>query len=418
MGSMPSRPDAPARDRSTAPPRDGDWSVNLAGADLVVRPSDRVDLHPTEAPPRVVHVVTRYLRGGSEKRVRDMIAALPEAEHHVLVGAGSELDLARHELEGARVTVVPSLIRELHPVRDVAATMAIAAMIRRVDADLVVTHQSKGGVVGRVAAFATTRPVVHSLSMASFGDGYGRLEDRVFRQVERRLAPLTSRFVASGDDLRRRFLAIGVPAAKVRVVRSGVRLPEPVVGETRSAVPTLLYLGSLDERKNVLALIPLLRRVIERSTVRPRLRIAGEGPLRDALERGFHAEGLDPDVEFLGFVRDPDALIRQASCMVLLSRAEGLPQVLVQAAAVGTPFVSSDVDGARELVAMGARGTVIPLGDDEAAARAVAGILADPRRATPIDTSAWRTERILRDHRTVLIEALGGAYHIPQEAPV
>ncbi|HYF11627.1 MAG TPA: glycosyltransferase [Actinomycetota bacterium] len=362
-------------------------------------------------------MVTRYLRGGSEQRVRDMMAALPEAEHHVLVGAGSELDLARRDLAGARVTAVPSLIRDLHPVRDVFATLAIAAAIRRVDADLVVTHQSKGGVVGRVAAFATARPVVHSLSMASFGDGYGRLEDRVFRWVERRLAPLTSRFVASGEDLRRRFVAIGVPAGKVRVVRSGVRLPEPLAVEIRATEPTLLYLGSLDERKNVLALIPFLRRVVELSSTRPRLRIAGEGPLRDALERGFRAAGLEADVELLGYVRDPDALIRSASCMVLLSRVEGLPQVLVQAAAVGTPFVSSDVDGARELVAMGARGTVVPLGDHEAAARAVAGILNDPRRAEPIETSAWRTERILRDHRTVLIESLGGAHHIPQEAP-
>jgi glycosyltransferase involved in cell wall biosynthesis len=347
-----------------------------------------------------------------------MIAALPEAQHHVLVGAGSELDLARRELDGARVTVVPSLIRELHPVRDVVATLAIAAAIRRVNADVVVTHQSKGGVVGRVAAFVTARPAVHSLSMASFGDGYGRLEDRVFRAVERRLAPITSRFVASGDDLRRRFVAVGVPAGKIRVVRSGLRLPEPLVDDMRPTAPTLLYLGSLDRRKNVLSLIPFLERTVELSSVRPRLLVAGEGPLRDVLERGFRAAGLDADVELLGYVRDPDALIRSASCMVLLSSVEGLPQVLVQAAAVGTPFVSTDVDGARELVEMGARGTVVPVGEHEAAARAAVGILSDPRRATPIETSAWRTERILRDHRTVLIEALGGAHHVPLEVHV
>jgi glycosyltransferase involved in cell wall biosynthesis len=118
-----------------------------------------------------------------------------------------------------------------------------------------------------------------------------------------------------------------------------------------------------------------------------------------------------------GFVADPYAYIGRATSMVLLSHAEGLPQVLVQAAAVGTPFVSSDVDGARELVAMGARGAVTPVDDPDAAARAVVGILADPRRATPIDTSAWRLERILRDHRTVLIEALGAAHHVPEEVP-
>jgi len=409
-------PGPPLREQRPRPSARETWAVDLASADAVVRIAED-DAARADGSPRVVHVVTRYLRGGSEKRIRDMIAALPEAEHHVVVGAGSDLDLARHELDGARVVVMPTLVREIQPVRDVVATFALVAMIRRLDADLVVTHQSKGGVVGRVAAFATARPAVHSLSMASFGAGYGRLEDRLFRTVERRLAPLTSRFVASGGDLRGRFVDLGIPAGKIRVVRSGVRLPEGAERDERIGAPTLLYLGSLDERKNVLGLVPFLRRAIELAPVRPRLLVAGEGPLRGTLEDAVREAGLERDVELLGYVRDPERLIRTATCMVLLSRAEGLPQVLVQAAAVGTPFVSSDVDGARELVAMGARGIVVPIGDEDGAARAAAAILADPGPAPPIDTSAWRIERILRDHRTILVEALG-ARDIPEEVPV
>jgi glycosyltransferase involved in cell wall biosynthesis len=94
-----------------------------------------------------------------------------------------------------------------------------------------------------------------------------------------------------------------------------------------------------------------------------------------------------------------------------------MPYVVLEAFAAGKPVVATPVDGARELVAMGARGAVVPIGDEDGAARAAAAILADPRPAPPIDTSAWRIERILRDHRTILIEALG-ARAVPEEAHV
>jgi glycosyltransferase involved in cell wall biosynthesis len=361
----------------------------------------------------VVHVVTRYLRGGSEKRIGDMIRALPEAEHHVIVGRGSDVALAERELPDALIVPVRSFVREVHPLGDARTLVGLVAVIRAVDPDLVVTHQSKGGVLGRVAAWATGRPSVHSLSMASFGPGYRSWEDRVFRLVERSLAPVTSRFAASGDDLRQRFISLGVPGNKIRVVRSGVRLPG--VADRAGAIheesvrerPTLLYLGSLDERKNVLALVPFLEGVIATASVRPRLVVAGEGPLSSALAARVRAAGLEADVEMLGFVTNPYAHIRSATSMVLLSHAEGLPQVLVQAAAVGTPFVSYDVDGARELIALGARGLVVPMDDLDGAVVAAGKTLSEPRRATPIDVSPWLPERILWEHRSVLLEALG-----------
>lgn len=374
--------------------------------------------HPALVGVRVLHVVTRYLRGGSEKRIGDIVRSLPEGEHHVVVGGGSDLDLAKCELSEARIIPVPSLVREIDPIRDMQTVIRLLRLVRSIDADLVVTHQSKGGVVGRVAAWAAARPAVHSLSMASFGPGYPAWQDRIFRVIERRLAVVTSRFVASGEDLRRRFVALGVAPRKVRVVRSGLALPGD--GEIRGPRerPMLLYLGSLDERKNVLALVPFLERVCERTSVRPRLVVAGEGPLAPRLLVEIRRAGLELDVEMLGFVPDPYELIRRASSMVLLSLAEGLPQVLVQAAAVGTPFVSYDVDGARELVALGARGSIVPVGDVDGAAEAATAVLRDPWRPPSIDVDPWRPEAILAGHRAVLLEALGSPHLAPRRVGV
>ena len=154
---------------------------------------------------RVLHLATRYQRGGSEQRLRDLIAALPDADHEVIVGADSDLELARTHFD-CPVAIEPHLMRAPRPDSDLRAVVAIRKRLRVTKADLLVTHQSKAGVVGRVAARVTGRvPVIHSLSMASFGPGYGAVETTMYRTIERVLAPLTARYVVVGADLARRF---------------------------------------------------------------------------------------------------------------------------------------------------------------------------------------------------------------------
>jgi glycosyltransferase involved in cell wall biosynthesis len=382
--------------------------------------------------PQVIHIATRYLRGGSERRIGDIVRAFPEADHHLVVGIDSDPELAREQLSLATITIVPQLVRDPNPLRDAAALRRLLTLLRRSPPDLVVTHQSKAGVLGRLAARrAGNAPVLHSLSMSSFGPGYPRWQDALFRRIEARLQRSTAAYAVVGSDLAHRYAAIGVPAEKLRIVRSGVRLPPSRLdGAARSSVRAELgvprgrsvvaYVGSLDARKNVLALSPFLRRLLElRAAPRPLLVVAGDGPLRDALATHLRAEGLERDALLLGFLPDPAGLIAAADLMVLLSRAEGIPQVLVQAAAADTPFVAYDVDGARELLEAGADGAIAPLGDVEAAAAAAAELL--ERRAPgggAIDLSSWRPGTITASYRRLLGSMLGvdGALATPSTA--
>jgi glycosyltransferase involved in cell wall biosynthesis len=371
----------------------------------------------------VVHIATRYLRGGSERRVRDIVRSYPEADHHVLLGADSDPDLARSQLEPRTLTIVPPLVRELDPVKDVAALGRLTAILRRSPYDLVVTHQSKAGVLGRAAArLAGKPPVVHSLSMSSFGPGYPRWQDLLFRTLEARLADVTTAYAVAGRDLAGRYLAVGVPPAKLTIVRSGVPLSTaaPPDEAARDRVreelgiprdrPLILYLGSLEPRKNVLALPGFLSQVLAvESIARPFLAVAGEGPLAGELRGRLEAMGLSEDSALVGFVSDPAPLVAASDAMVLLSSSEGIPQVLVQAAAAGTPFVSYAVDGGQELLDEGAVGAVVPLGDLAAAARAVSEVLRGRRGPAPsIDLSGWDEAEIAAGYRRLLVGALSG----------
>ncbi len=365
---------------------------------------------------RVLHLVTRYQRGGSEQRLRDLIAALPDADHRVVLGAESDAALAAEQL-GVPVEVEPCLVRSPRPDHDVRAVIATRARIRRGHADLVVTHQSKAGVVGRLAARLSGRvPVVHSLSMASFGPGYGKVESGLFRTIERALAPLTARYVVVGADLARRFEVAGVASDKLAIIRSAATLPSarpsaptPVAGIPPGR-PVIVSLGALEDRKNPRQLIPLLRQVHTR-VPDAFLAVAGEGPLAAELQAEVDATGLSNDVGFLGYVKPTEPLLWRADALVLLSNAEGLPQVLVQAAAAGVPFVSYDVDGAREVVALGAVGTVVPLGEIETAADAVAHLLVNvPAGTRTVDVRSWDRDVIYSSYRQVIDDVVGAAH--------
>ena len=135
----------------------------------------------------------------------------------------------------------------------------------------------------------------------------------------------------------------------------------------------------------------------------PRLLVAGSGPLEDELLRNATRWGMADRLVLAGYVKPIDDVIGAADAVVLLSRAEGLPQVLMQAAAMGVPFVSYDADGARELCQLGARGAVVPIGDLDGAAGHLAAVLADPAPAAirTVDLSSWDRAVVHQRYRDV-----------------
>lgn len=367
--------------------------------------------------PVVLHVITRYQRGGSERRVQDSIRALAGMRHHVLVGADSDVDLARKQTGAEQVEVLPTLVRQVDPVRDVRALASLARLLRRGRYAVVVTHQSKAGVLARAAAVVGGPPTVHSLSMASFGPGYGRVENALFQRVERALGTRTAAYCVVGADLADRFATAGVPRDRLHVVRSGVPLPGalPPRDEARARLderygippgrPLICYVGSLEPRKNPVLLARLLRTLHDRMAQPPHLLVIGDGPQREELVAELAALGLEDSATLTGYLSEPalvhDAL-RAVDVVVLLSEAEGLPQVLVQSAAAGTPFVSFDVEGVREIIGLGADGTAVPLGRLDAVADAVETWLEKGAGDAVADLTSWSPESIAASYRAVV----------------
>lgn len=310
---------------------------------------------------RIVHVVTRFARGGTEANIRHSIEWERGQGHEVALVVGEEslaeclgaLDVETHVIHGFR--------RSVHPVRDVRAYLRLRQLLRRLGADVVHTHQSKAGALGRLAAPAETIRV-HTIHMMSFGAGYGTMSG-VQLLVERFCAPRTHVLAAVGEQLVEDYLAAGVGRAEqYLVVRSPVDVErflaardEPVASRRalRSAIgaddadTVVISAGALEARKRHDRLVADLAPLLREGDVH--LVIAGEGALATALGALAERLGVAHAVHLVGHVADLERWFAASDVYAHAAHTEGVPQVVVQALAAGLPVVAAATDGLREV---------------------------------------------------------------------
>ncbi|MEX2445728.1 MAG: glycosyltransferase, partial [Dehalococcoidia bacterium] len=278
---------------------------------------------------RVLHLVTRFLSAGSE---RNMLASMRwerEQGHEVHLAVGGESDEAvggesdeRGVPDDIEVHRLPSLVRAISPRADLRARQEVCDLLTSTPFDVLHTHQSKAGVVGRIAGRGRVPVTVHTVHTASFGPGSSMLASVAFPTAERVCARFTNLIVCVGEELREMYLdaSIGQPR-QFRVLRSPIDVDRFATGRhvtlddraalrarfgVRDGARMLLSIGALEPRKRhallVQRLAPLLR------SGQADLVIAGDGPERLRLQQLAAEAGCADAVHLLGFVEDVPAV--------------------------------------------------------------------------------------------------------------
>lgn len=319
---------------------------------------------------RIVHVITRLILGGAQENTLLTVDGL----HHthgddvtLITGPaeGPEGDLfARAEARGLKVELMPELVRAIRPGTDWAAYRALRRSIRRLRPEVVHTHSSKAGIVGRAAAWDERVPaVVHTIHGLPFGPSESAVRNRLYVALERWAARRCHAIVGVCDAMAEQALAAGVGRpGQYSTVYSGMdvdaflhpaRPREEVRRELGLAPGEVAFatVARLFERKghdDILAAAP----AVLAADPRVRFVFIGDGILRDRLKADAGRLGVGHAVRFTGLV-PPDAIPSLLSAMdavVHPSLREGLARVLPQALLTGRPAISYDVDGAREVV--------------------------------------------------------------------
>jgi glycosyltransferase involved in cell wall biosynthesis len=384
---------------------------------------------------RVLRVITRLNVGGPATHVTVADRGLRERGWETLLVFGTvEPDEAEVDVGalGLPLQRVPTLKRAIDPIADLRTAAALARIIRRYRPDVIHTHLSKAGLLGRALALATSRAIrVHTFHGTVFGGYFGSTASGAIVRAERFLGHRTNAVVALSDRQRRELADFRIaPEDRIHVVPLGLPLERFVPArsaEARHAARTAL--GIAPDVVMVVAigrLVPIKRldRLVDAvalaAPVVPNLRVylVGDGSERASLERRVSDAGLADRMVFVGWSSDAPTWYAAADVVALTSDREGTPLALIEAAAAGRPVVATDVGGVSDVVVDGTTGFVVAAGDVTALADRLSRLARDPDlrarmgRDAPDHARLYDGERLVSDldglYRALLAEAEPG----------
>ena len=342
-------------------------------------------------------------------------------------GIGPEGSLVEQaESLGLQIRVIPELRRSIHPWRDWKSYRSLIRLLRELQPDVVHTHSSKAGILGRAAAYKLGIPAVHTIHGAAFHYGQSRLAYRTYVRAEKWAAKRTAKFISVCDAMTDHYVAAGIAAReKFVTIYSGMEV-EPFVSPPRDPAVVRGELGISPQHiviGKVARLFPLkghefvvraAKAVVERCPD-VRFLFVGDGILRPELETEIARLGLTSHFVFAGLVppkRVPE-LLHAMAIVVHTSLREGLARVLPQGLMAGKPVVSYDVDGAKEVVIPGETGDLLPPQSVEELSATLIELVGDPdlrnrlgQTGRELFTEQFRHENMTQRIREVYAEVL------------
>lgn len=372
--------DAGRSSRLLAPAFPGEPGGLRTGA----RPSDR----PTRRL-RVAFVITRGdSLGGASVHVRDLGRLLVSSGHEVKVFIGRPGPVVDALIEaGVPHHSLRHLRREVSPAGDLRALWELRQALRRFRPDIVSTHTSKAGALGRLAGWSLGLPVVYTPHCWSFVDGFPNA--RLYLWIERLIRPFGRRIIAVSENeraegLRRRI----ADAAHLVTVHNGMPdvRPEFRAIPARRA-PRLVMVGRCEAQKDHPTLVRALAGLKQLDWT---IDFVGDGPQRELVERQVEAAGLADRVRFLGYRTDVATVLRDAQIFVLATNWESFPRSIIEAMRAGLPVVATNVGGTAESVHHGFTGYLVRRNDAFELAARLRELISDPALRTTLGAAGRR----------------------------
>ncbi|MHB0975665.1 MAG: glycosyltransferase family 4 protein [Candidatus Aquicultorales bacterium] len=350
---------------------------------------------------RNILYAVRPVAGGMREHLRLLVKHLNREEFvpYAVVPADDLLAGSLRDM-GVETRVLPG-IGSISPFKASKTALALRAIAKETEASVIHGHGYRAALAGGIAAKAAGVPFILTVHTELQGKSEAGIKGRAIQSI---VGALSSRIVVVSQAIAGTF-----PEAKRRVIENGVELP--VFEGERRPTGRVAYVGRLAPEKGVDLFLEAAKLLLDEGANHSFV-VVGDGPLRAQLEGQARGLGIETSIEFMGFVEDAKTLLDSFDVLVLPSRSEGQPMVVLEAFAAGCPVVASNVGGVAGLLSDGC-GIAVEPGDASAIGRAVKKVMADPeelgkiretaRRKVEKDYSAERmAERTMDVYREVL----------------
>ncbi len=329
--------------------------------------------------PKVLRIINRFNLGGPTYNVAYLTRYLPEHYETLLIGGdreeGEDSSAFIPEKLGITPVIIPEIQREINWQQDRAAFKKIKSIIQDFKPDIVHTHASKAGAIGRLAASACKVPVVvHTFHGHVFHSYFGTLKTAFYKGVERYLSAKTDAIVAISEQQKHELCKIHrvAPEQKTHVIPLGFNLArfQENMDVKRQAFRSLyqissdeiviVIIGRLAPVKNHSMFLQSIAKLMAITNKKLRAFIVGDGETRaktEALARELAMKYTDYNINpiiapltFTSWITDIDRVLAGSDIVCLTSFNEGTPVSLIEAQAACKPIVSTEVGGIQDIV--------------------------------------------------------------------
>lgn len=302
---------------------------------------------------KILFVITRSdVMGGASVHLLDLAAGLKAKKYNVHILAGETGVLHQHAADrNLSISTVPSLVRQIHPLKDVRAYFELKRAILEFKPDIVHLHSSKAGLLGRLACKATGVPCIFTAHGWAFTEGVSAKRRALYKWLESLAAPLAGKIITVSDYDKKLAIKNDVaPASHISLVHNGVADKSEelgVVSHAEKSIVRLIMVARFEQPKDQQRLL----RVLSTLTTLPcHIEFVGDGPELPSAKSLCTKLGISNKVTFSGARTDVPQRLANADVFILLSHWEGLPLTILEAMSFGLPIVASDVGGVHETI--------------------------------------------------------------------
>ena len=311
---------------------------------------------------RILFIITRAdTVGGAQVHVRDLASALIRQGHEVLVvtGVSGPYNIALDSW-GVHSLSCKVLQQQIDPVRDWQAFSFLMQTIRQFQPDLVSTHSSKAGILGRLACRVTNTPCIFTAHGWAFTGGVPEPSRTIYRQLERLAEPLADRIICVSEQDRLLGIKAGMKPDRLLTVHNGMPdIPPELKANPADPNPVrIVMIARFDKQKDHLTLLQAFQSLLD-----AQLDLVGDGPKLEETKATVDKLGIGDRVNFLGYCNNVAKILAQAHIFTLISNWEGFPRTIIEAMRAGLPVVASNVGGVTEALKDGVTGYCVPRGD-------------------------------------------------------
>ena len=370
--------------------------------------------------------------GGTERVVWELATRLPKSrfEVHVWLSPDPGVDELAGALEQAGVPV--ARVAEVDRRLDLGGMASTWSRLKKLRPDLLHMHHVWPAADRYLSLIARAAGVQHLVVTEHItGEAHSRGQRALKRGELRHADAVTAVTGAIVETLVRDY---GIERSSVAIIPNGADLPDPDHEEPLArrwrekflatpVKPLWVVAGRLEEQKGHDVLFAALARLVQ-GGLDFTLAVAGDGSRRSWLESRALSLGLAPRVQFVGQLEEVGGLLSAADAVLLPSRWEGLPLVLLEAMARARPIVASAVGGVSDAIEDGVHGTLVPPGNEDALAEALEQLHRKADRGWRLGRAAalrvrerYTWHAVVEDYEAVYDEVLGLASFTPEAEP-